>query len=73
MSNVDVLTPLFINLVIFLFFTVTSWVSSIPADLYFWFTVFCMSIAGVTTSLLQLTVFEDASQLGPKYMQAVMR
>lgn len=32
-----------------------------------------MSMAGITTSLLQLTVFADASQLPPKYMQAVMR
>ncbi|KAG2198145.1 hypothetical protein INT47_001543 [Mucor saturninus] len=73
MGNVDVLIPLSINLAIFLFYTVTSWAPNmIAAHVYFRLTVFCMSVAGTTTSLLQLTVFADASQLSPKYMQAVM-
>lgn len=73
MGNVNVYIPLSINLIMFLFYTITSWSPSMDAQIYFRFTVFCMTVAGTTTSLLQLTVFAEASQLSPKYMQAVMR
>lgn len=57
----------------FLFYTATSTMSTLSPAFYFNITLTCMIIAGVTTSLLQMTVFADASLLLPKYMQAVMR
>lgn len=71
--NISVLIPLGINLLIFLFYTITSVMKSISAEFYFSITITLMMVTGITTSMLQLTVFADASQLPPIYVQAVMR
>ncbi|KAI8642854.1 nucleoside transporter-domain-containing protein, partial [Parasitella parasitica] len=66
--------PLSINLVIFLFFAISS--LRVPTESaavsYFWTTIACMIITGMTTSIIQLTVFAETSQMSSKYMQAVM-
>lgn len=67
--------PLCINLVTFLFFAISALLSParIDATVYFWVTIGFIVITGVTTSMLQASVVAEASQLLPKYMQAVMR
>jgi equilibrative nucleoside transporter 1/2/3 len=64
--------PLWINLVTFLFFAV-SVIMPISPTTYFWITIGFIAVTGTTTSVLQSSVVAEASQLVPKYMQAVMR
>ncbi|OAD02518.1 hypothetical protein MUCCIDRAFT_111907 [Mucor lusitanicus CBS 277.49] len=73
--KIDVVVPLSVNLLIFSFFALSSLTDAeeSAAVSYFWTTIACMVITGLTTSMIQLTVFAEASQFLPKYMQAVMR
>ncbi|KAK4509818.1 uncharacterized protein ATC70_007122 [Mucor velutinosus] len=73
--NIDVVVPLSINLLIFSFFALSSLTDpkEAAAVSYFWTTIAFMVITGLTTSMIQLTVLAETSQLLPKYMQAVMR
>ncbi|KAF1806901.1 nucleoside transporter-domain-containing protein [Mucor lusitanicus] len=72
--KIDVVVPLSVNLLIFSFFALSSLTDAeeSAAVSYFWTTIACMVITGLTTSMIQLTVFAEASQFLPKYMQAVM-
>jgi equilibrative nucleoside transporter 1/2/3 len=40
---------------------------------YFWFIMALIVLTGATTSFFQNSVFSEASQLPPMYMQAVLR
>lgn len=40
---------------------------------YFWFIMVLIILTGATTSFFQNSVFSEASQLPPMYMQAVLR
>ncbi|KAL9540557.1 hypothetical protein PS6_010712 [Mucor atramentarius] len=73
--KVDVVVPLSVNLTIFLFFALSSLTDpkESAAVSYFWTTIALMVMTGMTTSMIQLTVLAETSQLLPKYMQAVMR
>ncbi|KAI8073436.1 nucleoside transporter-domain-containing protein [Gilbertella persicaria] len=69
----DVWIPICVNAMIFLFFVITSVVPTFASPIvYFWITSSLLILTGITTSLLQISVVEQASQLLPKYMQAVM-
>ncbi|CEP08844.1 hypothetical protein [Parasitella parasitica] len=72
--KIDPAIPLAVNSVIFLFFAISS--LTVPAKTaavaYFWTTIACMIITGMTTSIIQLTILAETSQMLPKYMQAVM-
>ncbi|KAL7314394.1 hypothetical protein PS15m_005969 [Mucor circinelloides] len=72
--KVDVVVPLSVNLTIFLFFALSSLTDpkESAAVSYFWTTIALMVMTGMTTSMIQLTVLAETSQLLPKYMQAVM-
>ncbi|KAL9538513.1 hypothetical protein MBANPS3_010871 [Mucor bainieri] len=72
--KIDIIVPLSVNLLIFSFFAVSSLTDpkKSAAVSYFWITIAFMVITGLTTSMIQLTVFAETSQLLPKYMQAVM-
>ncbi|CAO3611576.1 unnamed protein product [Mucor fragilis] len=72
--KIDVVIPLSVNLLIFLFFALSSLTDAeeSAADSYFWITIAFMVVTGLTTSMIQLTVLAETSQLLPKYMQAVM-
>ncbi|KAG1123590.1 hypothetical protein G6F42_010404 [Rhizopus arrhizus] len=72
--KVDVVVPLSVNLTIFLFFALSSLTDpkESAAVSYFWTTIAFMVMTGMTTSMIQLTVLAETSQLLPKYMQAVM-
>lgn len=66
--------PLWLNFVIFSFFAITALLTPIISPvIYFWITIGCMVLTGVTTSLLQACIVAEASQVSPKYMQAIMR
>ncbi|GAN10873.1 solute carrier family 29 (equilibrative nucleoside transporter), member 4 [Mucor ambiguus] len=72
--KVAIVVPLSVNLLIFSFFALSSLTDpkESAAVSYFWTTIAFMVITGLTTSMIQLTVLAETSQLLPKYMQAVM-
>ncbi|KAI7893668.1 equilibrative nucleoside transporter [Mucor mucedo] len=63
--------PIFINTVIFGVLAVTV-ETDIGGSGYFWFIMVLIVLTGATTSFFQNSVFSEASQLPPMYMQAVL-
>ncbi|KAI8385692.1 nucleoside transporter-domain-containing protein [Blakeslea trispora] len=69
--DVNSFVPIFVNTLTFagLAITVETEISGIG---YFWFIMMLMVLTGTTTSFFQNSVFSEASQLPPMYMQAVL-
>jgi equilibrative nucleoside transporter 1/2/3 len=64
--------PIFINTVVFGILGVTVETETGGSG-YFWFIMVLIVLTGATTSFFQNSVFSEASQLPPMYMQAVLR
>ncbi|KAI8375702.1 equilibrative nucleoside transporter [Choanephora cucurbitarum] len=69
--DVNSFVPIFVNTLTFagLAITVETEISGIG---YFWSILMLMVLTGTTTSFFQNSVFSEASQLPPMYMQAVL-
>ncbi|KAI8645385.1 equilibrative nucleoside transporter [Parasitella parasitica] len=63
--------PIFINTIVFGTLAVTV-ETQLEGSGYFWFIMVLIVLTGITTGLFQNSVFSEASQLPPKYMQAVL-
>ncbi|KAI9480974.1 MAG: nucleoside transporter-domain-containing protein [Benjaminiella poitrasii] len=69
--SLDSFSPIFINTVIFGVLAITV-ETHIGGEGYFWFIMCLIVLTGITTSFFQNSVFSEASQLPPMYMQAVL-
>ncbi|CEP09764.1 hypothetical protein [Parasitella parasitica] len=69
--HVNSIIPIFLNTIVFgtLAVTVETQLEGLG---YFWFIMVLIVLTGATTSLFQNSVFSEASQLPPMYMQAVL-
>ncbi|KAG2190008.1 hypothetical protein INT46_005690 [Mucor plumbeus] len=69
--HIDSFISIFINTVVFGVLAVTV-ETHIEGLVYFWFIMALIVLTGATTSFFQNSVFSEASQLPPMYMQAVL-
>ncbi|KAI8344714.1 nucleoside transporter-domain-containing protein [Chlamydoabsidia padenii] len=69
--QINVMTPIVINAIIFGIMSVSVGTSLGGSD-YFWLTLFLMVLTGATTGFFQVAVFAEASRFPPQYVQAVM-
>lgn len=70
--HVDSFISILINTIVFGILAVTV-ETQIGGSGYFWFIMALIVLTGATTSFFQNSVFSEASQLPPMYMQAVLR
>lgn len=70
--HVDSFISILINTIVFGTLAVTV-ETQIEGSGYFWFIMALIVLTGATTSFFQNSVFSEASQLPPMYMQAVLR
>ncbi|KAG2236949.1 nucleoside transporter-domain-containing protein [Thamnidium elegans] len=69
--SINSFIPIFLNTLIFGILAVTV-ETDIEGTGYFWFIMALIVLTGGTTSFFQNSVFSEASQLPPMYMQAVL-